>query len=164
MKQLLIIFAAIWIAATIWFISMRIEFNQNCTGFLEQAADANTVELALDRLDKALSYAERKGWTEGYTSILWKTEDENIGFWYSNLKASQQELTEALGSSQLEQTNVLMKLRETLTEPTDSGVAITCPSGLWKYPNNALYAVIAWVVNILGFVAIVFLLTILGRY
>jgi hypothetical protein len=95
---------------------------------------------------------------------MWKTEDENIGFWYSNLKASQQELTEALGSSQLEQTNVLMKLRETLTEPTDSGVAITCPSGLWKYPNNAMYAVIAWVVNILGFVAVVFLLTILGRY
>lgn len=57
-----------------------------------------------------------------------------------------------------------MKLRETLTEPTDSGIAITCPSGLWKYPNNALYAVIAWVVNILGFAAIVFLLTILGRY
>lgn len=164
MKYLSILFAAIWVAATIWFISMRIEFNQNCTGFLEQAADANTVELALDRLNKAVSYVEENNWTHGYTSILWKTEDENIGFWYSNLKASQQELTEALGSSQLEQTNVLMKLRETLTEPTDSGVAITCPSGLWKYPNNAMYAVIAWIVNILGFVALVFLLAILGRY
>ena len=164
MKYLSTLFAAIWVAATIWFTSMRIEFNQNCLGYLNQAADANTVELALDRLGKALDYVEEKGWTDGYTSILWKTEDENIGFWYSNLKASQQELIEALGSSQLEQTNVLMKLRETLTEPTDSGIAITYPSGLWKYPNNALYAVIAWVVNILGFVAIVFLLTILGRY
>ena len=156
MKQLSIIFAAIWIAAAIWFISMRIEFSQNCIGYLKQAADANTVELALDRLDKALSYAERKGWTDGYTSILWKTEDENVGFWYDNLKASRQELILVQNTSQLEQTNVLMKLRETLTESTDSGTAITYPAGLWKYPHNGLFAVIAWIVNILGFIAFVF--------
>ena len=141
-----------------------IHFNQDCAGYLKQAADANTAAIALDRVTKALDYIERNRLTEGYTSVLWTTEDENIGFWYSNLKASQQELTEALGSSQLEQTNVLMKLRETLTEPTDSGVAITCPSGLWKYPNNAMYAVIAWVVNILGLLAFCYLMVILGRY
>lgn len=157
MKQLSIIFAAIWIAATIWFISMRIEFNQSCKGYLKQAADANTVELALDRLDKALSYAERKGWTDGYTSILWKTEDENIGFWYDNLKASRQELILVQNSSQLEQTNVLMKLRETLTESTDKGTAITYPAGLWKYPHNGLFAVLAWIVNVLGFIAFAFI-------
>ena len=136
---------------------MRIEFNQNCKGYLKQAADANTVELALDRLDKALSYAERKGWTEGYTSILWKTEDENVGFWYDNLKASRQELILVQNSSQLEQTNVLMKLRETLTENTDKGTAITYPAGLWKYPHNGLYAVLAWIVNILGCIAFAFI-------
>lgn len=165
MKQVLsFIFAIIWIAATIWFISMRISFSQNCVGYLSQAADANTVELALDRLGRALDYVEQKGWTHGYTSILWKTEDENIGFWYDNLKASQKELTDALCSSQLEQTNVLMKLRETLTEPTDSGVAITCPSGLWKYPNNALYAVIALIVNILGLIAVCLFIIKLNEY
>ena len=157
MKHLGLIFATIWIGATIWFISMRIEFNQNCTGFLEQAADANTVELALDRLNKAVSYVEENNWTHGYTSILWKTEDENIGFWYSNLKASQQELTEALGSSQLEQTNVLMKLRETLTESTEHGTSITYPDGLWKYPHNGLFAVLAVIINILGFLAYCFI-------
>lgn len=157
MKQLSIIFAAIWIAATIWFSSMKIEFNQNCKGYLKQAADANTVELALDRLDKALSYAERKGWTDGYTSILWKTEDENVGFWYDNLKASRQELILVQNSSQLEQTNVLMKLRETLTESTDKGTAITYPAGLWKYPHNGLYAVLLCIVNILGFIAFAFI-------
>lgn len=157
MKQLSIIFAAIWIAATIWFSSMKIEFNQNCKGYLKQAADANTVELALDRLDKALSYIESKGWTEGYTSILWKTEDENIGFWYDNLKASRQELILVQNSSQLEQTNVLMKLRETLTESTDKGTAITYPAGLWKYPHNGLYAVLCCIVNILGFIAFAFI-------
>ena len=154
MKQLSIIFAAIWIAATIWFISMRIEFAQKCTGFLEQAADANTIELALDRLDRAIHYVEKKGWTEGYTSILWRTEDENIGFWYANLKASRQELVTAKDSPQLEQTNVLMKLRETLTDNADGNTIITYPSGLWKYPHNGLFAFLAWAVNLLLLVAV----------
>lgn len=157
MKQLSIIFAAIWIAATIWFISMRIEFNQDCKGYLNQAASANTVELALDRLDKALVYIESNGWTNGYTSILWKTEDENVGFWYDNLKASRQELMNAIDSPQLEQTNVLMKLRETLTDNGEHGTYVEYPAGLWKYPHNTLYAILAWVANILGFLAFAFI-------
>lgn len=164
MKQLAILFAAIWIAATIWFISMRVEFIQKCTGFLEQAADANTIELALDRLDRAIHYVEKKGWTEGYTSIFWRTEDENIGFWYSNLKASRQELVKAKDSPQLEQTNVLMKLRETLTDNADGSIIITYPSGLWKYPHNGLFAFLAWTVNLLLLVAVfIFALWIEGR-
>lgn len=159
MKKLAFIFCAIWLAATIWFISMRIEFVQKCTGFLTQAADANTVELALDRLDRAIAYAEKNGWTKGYTSILWRTEDENVGFWYANLKASRQELVDAKNSQQLEQTNVLMKLRETLTESTKDGTEITYPSGIWKYPYNGFYAAIAWVVNLLLLVAIVMFMT-----
>lgn len=154
MKQLAIIFSAIWIIASIWFLSMRIEFNQNCKGLLKQAADANTVELALERLDKALCYIEKKGWTDGYTSVLYKTEDENVGFWYANLKASRQELVNAQESSQLEQTNVLMKLRETLSDNGENGTYVTYPAGLWKYPHNALYGIIAWIVNILGFLGL----------
>ena len=154
MKTFACIFAAIWLAATISFISMRIEFAQKCTGFLEQAADANTIELALDRLDRAIHYVEKKGWTDGYTSILWRTEDENVGFWYANLKASRQELVDAKESTQLEQTNVLMKLRETLTDSSDGTTYITYPCGLWKYPHNGLFALLSWVVNILMVVAV----------
>lgn len=163
MKSLSIIFAAIWVAATIWFCSMRIQFSQNCSGYLFQAADANTVELAAERLGKALEYIESKGWTDGYTSILWKTEDENIGFWYTNLKASLQELVSVKESSQMEQTNVLMKLRETLLDSGEKGEHLTIPRGLWKYPYNGLYAVGACVVNILGILAVLFLLIILDR-
>lgn len=155
MKALTPIFAIVWIVATIWFISMRINFNQNCLGYLRQASDANTIELAMDRLGKALEYIEEKGWTDGYTSIVWKTEDENVGFWYANLKASYKELANALDATQLEQTNVLMKLRETLTEQGEKGVHITYPSGLWKHPHNSTFALIIWIVNILGFFALV---------
>ena len=117
----------------------QIEFNQNCGGYLKQAADANTAELALERLDKAVKYAEGRGLTNGYTSVFYKTEDDNIGYWYKNLKACQKELQEVIGKSQLEQTNVLMKVRESLTEDGENGTELTVPGGIARYPNNVFY-------------------------
>ena len=146
---LAVIVSALWLAAIVWFICLRVEFEQNCTGYLKQAADANTIELAIDRLDKAIEYVESKNLTDGYTSILWKTEDENVGFWYKNLKSSRVELEKALCSSQMEQTNVLMKLRETLTDNNENGTYITYPYGLWKYPHNMEFAVFAWIIHII---------------
>ena len=160
-----VIVSALWLAVMIWFISLRVEFNQNCTGYLKQAADANTIELAIDRLDKAIEYAEIKNLTDGYTSVLWKTEDENIGFWYKNLKASRVELEKALNSSQMEQTNVLMKLRETLTDNNENGTYITYPSGLWKYPNNMEFAIFACFIHLLFIgIWIYFLVRLVNEY
>ena len=123
-------------------ISMNIEFNQQCSGYLKQAADANTVELALERLNLAVKYIEEKGYTSGYTSIVYKTEDENIGYWYQNIKACQKELNEALDGTQLEKSNVLMKVRESLTDNGEKGTELTVPSGLAKYPHNLLLAIL----------------------
>jgi hypothetical protein len=156
--NLAIIATTIWVAVTIWFVTLKIEFSQNCTGYLQQAADANTIELAIDRLDRAIEYVELNGWTDGYTSILWKTEDDNIGFWYENLKASRTELEEALDASQMERTNVLMKLRETLVETDGDGTYITYPNGLWKYPHNMEFAMLYLVINILLFGAWIYYL------
>ena len=161
---LAVIVSALWLAAMVWFICLRVEFNQNCTGYLKQAADANTIELAIDRLDKAIDYVELQDWTDGYTSVLWKTEDENIGFWYKNLKASRVELEKALCSSQMEQTNVLMKLRETLTDNNENGTYITYPDGLWKYPHNMEFAVFACIIHILFIVMLILLLIKLIEY
>ena len=38
-------------------------------------------------------YLEEKNLTSGYTSALWKTPDEDIEFWYNNLKSAQLELS-----------------------------------------------------------------------
>lgn len=119
----------------------QIEFDQNCGGYLKQAADANTAELALKRLDKAVKYAEERGLTEGYTSVFYKTEDDNIGYWYQNLKACQKELREVIGKSQLEQTNVLMKVRESLTDNGKDGTELTVPGGIARYPYNVFYGI-----------------------
>ena len=123
--------------------SLHVTFQQGCEGYLKQAADANSVELALDRLNKAVKYCEDNGLTKGYTSVFWRTEDENIGFWYQNLKTCQKELQMAKGKSQLEQTNVLMKVRESLTDNGEKGTELTYPDGIEAYPNNVAIGVIA---------------------
>ena len=118
-----------------------IRFNQECAGYLKQSADANTTELALQRLNKALDYIESHNLTSGYTSILWRTEDENIGFWYENIKACKRELENCAEGTQLEKSNVLMKVRESLTDDGgEDGVKLTIPPGISRYPENRQYA------------------------
>jgi hypothetical protein len=120
-------------------------FNQNCGGYLEQAANANSVELALERLNVAIDYVEEHNMTDGYTSVLWRTEGDNIGYWYRNLKTCQEELKVCTNSSQLEKTNVLLKVRESLTDEGKDGTELITPGGISRYPNNALFGILNWV-------------------
>jgi len=122
-------------------ISKRIILKQNVTGYLKRAADANTIDLANEELSKVIAYLEANNLTSGYTSILWRTPDEDIGFWYTNLKASQHELQNLQSESALEKTNVLIKLRETLVDQGES-TKVTVPDGLAVFPNNKLWAVL----------------------
>lgn len=137
-------------------IVKNIQFNQQCGGYLKQAADANTAELALERINLALDYIEENGLTSGYTSVLWKTEDENVGYWYRNIKACQKELDGCLGGTQLEKSNVLMKVRESLTDSGEN-VKLTVPYGISRYPDNEMLGIlrlVSYILMILGFVFI----------
>ena len=122
-----------------------IQFNQDCKGYLKQCSNASSVELALERLELAIRYVERNDMTSGYTSILWKTEGDNVGYWYDNLMTCRKELKKAVNSSQLEQTNTLLKIRESLTENGEKGEYIILPDGIVKYPHKLLYAILMWV-------------------
>ena len=119
-----------------------IQFDQKCGGYLKQAADANSVELAERQLNLAIDYIEQHELTSGYTSVLWNTEDENIEYWYNNLKQCQKELAATKNNSTLENTNVLMKLRESLTDVDQNGTTLTIPYGISRYPNNLLYGIL----------------------
>lgn len=124
-----------------------ISFKQDCSGYLKRAADANTVELADKELSRAVTYIENNQLTSGYTSVIYRTPDEDLGFWYSNLKASQKELQEiSPEATQLERTNVLMKLRETLLDDGEKGQSVTQPDGISVYPNNA----VLWFIGLLS--------------
>jgi len=135
-----------------------ITLEQECTGHLKRAADANKVEVASEELAKSIDYLEKNDLTKGYTSVIWNTPDEDIGFFYNNLKSSREELLKVNDStSSLEKTNVLMKLRETLIDSGKKGDKITCPDGLSRYPNNGLFVVLAILSLITLFISVVLL-------
>ena len=115
-------------------------FELNCEAYIERAANASTVELAKAELAKAIQYAEVNGLTEGIVSIILKDPKNDVGFWYENMKSAYAEL-ESLpeDTTSLEKTNVLMKLRESLTDTNDNGVNVIVPAGISIYPNNVMY-------------------------
>ena len=129
-------------------VSKGIEFKQNVSGYLKRASNANTIDLAEQELTRSLQYLEEKKMTTGYTSVLYKTPDEDVDFWYRNLKASQHELQTLTSSSALEKTNVLMKLRETLQDT---------PKGISAFPNNKLWTVLMFFSVIGCFIGVIIL-------
>lgn len=158
MKSLFILFAVIFCFWIGYRTVLDIQAEQNYIGYLKRAADANSIELAKTELSKAVSEIERRGLTSGYTSILYKTPDEDIGFWYANLKTSLEELQGlSKNSSSMEKSNVLIKLRESLLDGGDKGDSITYPSGISVYPNNVV--VMLWCVLSFVCAAIFFTIT-----
>ena len=139
-------------------IYKRIDFRQNCSGRLERAANANTVELAVKELDAVIQYAEVKGYTSGYTSVLYNTPDEDVEYWYNNLCASRKELLNLSDSTSTLETNTLMKLRETLTDTGKDGTHVIYPDGLQFYPNNFLWGIIRYFILIVLFVIFVLIM------
>ena len=138
----ILLLTAISFVTPIILVVKNVKFNQNCAGYLKQTADANTVDLAISRLNMALDYIEANNLTEGYTSVLWKTEADNIDFWYQNLKSCQMELKDGINGTQLEKTNLLMKVRESLVDTDSGGTTLTIPHGISRYPNNAIWAIL----------------------
>lgn len=128
-----------------------IQFDRGCEGYLKRAADANTIALADQNLSMAVEYARREGLISGFTSIVYRTPDEDVGFWFKNLESSLGELR-SVGpeASQLERSNVLMKLRETLMDDGDNGVHVTLPSGVSLYPHNTAYCILGWLLGLLA--------------
>lgn len=126
------------------------QFDKNAGGHLKRAANANTVEMASNELKTALNYLEENSLTSGSTYILFDTPNKDIGYWYDNIKSSQEELEKVTkDASQLETSNLLMKLRETLTDQnSDGGTSIIVPPGISISPHNLLFALWGW----LGFI------------
>lgn len=117
-----------------------VSFDLNCGAYLKRAAEANTVEIAKGELVKALNYMENNNLTEGVVSIFLKNPTNDIGFWYNNIKSANEELNNLTeDATALEKTNVLMKLRESITDRDNGNTAVTVPTGISIYPNNISY-------------------------
>lgn len=144
MKKFSLVMAIIFTLSFLAWGTVRIvdavQFNMGCEQYLKRAADANSVEMAKDQLKTAIDYAESEGLTEGIVSIILKQPKNDIGFWYDNMKKSYEELEKVdENTSQLERTNILMKLRESLTDSSEDGTVVTIPDGISIYPNNVAF-------------------------
>ena len=116
-------------------IVKSIQFNANCISYLEMAADANSVQLAHKHLTTAINYLESHNLTSGNTKIIIYRPTCDIGFWYENLKSAQaqlEELSQKEELTDLEESNALMKLRETLLDED----CVTHPDYISFYPAH----------------------------
>lgn len=147
MKKAAIFFLVLAIISTVVFgawaavrIVKVVQLDLGCVQYLKRAADASTVETAKEELAKAISYAEENNLTDGVVSIFLRQPGNDVGYWYNNMVEAYNELDNLPeDASSLEKTNVLMKLRETLTDEGETGVIVTIPCGISIYPNNVAY-------------------------
>jgi hypothetical protein len=131
-------------------------FYIDCTGHLKRAADANTTELAKQELGSALKFLESKNMTSGHTAVLFQTPDTDVSFWYQNLKASLNELQQLpTNAQQLEKSNVLLKLRETLLDHGQGGDVITKPTDIALFPDNKHFFFAYAISIIVGIVSVI---------
>ena len=139
-----------------WTISIveGIQFSANCGDYLKLAADANSIDMAEKHLTSAITYLENNNLTSGHTKIFIYYPKNDVGLWYENLKTAQTQLQEMQAGeyTELEQSNMLMKLRETIL---DENGALTKPEGISLHPNyttmfwfNMLLWLPCWVIGI----------------
>ncbi|MBI4779069.1 hypothetical protein HY797_01285 [Candidatus Falkowbacteria bacterium] len=115
-----------------------IKFDLECGDYLKTAARAEMVELAKEQLEIAVTYMEEKGLTDGYTSVLWETPNEDVGFWYANISSRLQELKDLpLDATSAEKSDMLMRLKKTLLFDASSCCSsVIIPWGISVYPYN----------------------------
>lgn len=136
---------------------MDYKYNLDCGGHLKRAADANSVALAHQELKIAVDYLNTNKMTQGDTAIAFTTPEYDVGFWYQNLSSALKEL-ETLSSQEkqgslsgIEQTNALIKLRESLLDHE----TVTQPPRIHLFPNHILLTIlptILWVIAIPFFI------------
>jgi hypothetical protein len=144
-----------------------IEYDQRVGGHLKRAADANQPQLALEEIQTALKGIDRLGLcnevednpkAECFTSVFYRTPDDDIGFWRTNIAQTVGDLESLPAeSSHLEVSNTLMKVRETLVDEGTSSM-VTAPDGISIYPDNTLWAWVAILGTILLCIGFVWLL------
>jgi hypothetical protein len=133
-----------------------IQFDRKCADHIKRAADANTIDLAIQEMKTVVVYLEANDIKTGYTSVLYTTPDEDVGYWYNNLTSALGELEKVTPeTTQLTRSNLLLKLRETLLDHSSSGETVTLPSGVTIFPNNVAFCWWGWISTMLLIIGLI---------
>jgi len=143
----------IFSAIGIWTASCKrsIKLEQNCTGHIGLACHSYNINFAKFELGTAIKYLEMKNMTQGYTSAFWKTPDEDVSFWYRNLKGAYNMLdsTSKCNPTITETNIILLRLRQTLSHSRDGSESVIYPNGLSTYPDNKFWVWMYWISAVL---------------
>lgn len=147
---------ALFVLSLIMFSAVRIydgvQFDIHCGDYQKRAADSNNIELAEANLAIVIDYAKANGLTDGNTGVLWSAPEWDVQFWYQNVSASLADVRRVRAnehSSDLERSNVLMKLEKTML--IGSGGEINVPDGISIFPANSFFFYWLWI-SVIGFV------------
>ena len=155
-KVIVWLFLAMFIISFVTMIATMVvltkRFVWGCSAHILNAATTTSVEVAKRELEIAISYAEAYDLTEGNTSIGGRNPNCDIGLWYQNLKDAYNKLESAGGTTLLEESNVLMEVRESLTVASPIKMEARVPNNIWYY-HYQLLLVILFVVMVLSAIA-----------
>ena len=144
MERITIVLMVFAIIATLVFaawgavrITKDIQFQTNCIQYLQRAVISSTTDLAKENLKVAIDYLNAHNLTKGISSIFLKQPGNDIGFFYNNLTKAYDELNSINDdATSLEKSNVLMKLRESITGNSEGSLRVVYPDGIEIYPYN----------------------------
>jgi hypothetical protein len=130
-------------------IFKAVNMHASCIGYFKMAADANSVNIAEKHLSTGIKYLEENNLTSGSTKIFIYDPTDDLGLWYENLKSAQdnlQKLNAKEELTELEESNALMKLRETLLSAEGS---VTHPFMISFYPAHIAWTFVLWLIWLL---------------
>lgn len=114
----------------------RLEWG--CIQYLKRAADASTPALALGNLDTAIAYLGRYGLTVGSTAMFFDSPEDDVGYWYANLRTLRDEISRLPADApRLEVAAMSVRVREVILDSGSRGMSVTMPNGLATHPYNA---------------------------
>jgi len=152
MKGFGFVFLGIWIllfaCLGVYGVVQAYLFDLRCGDYLKLAADASSVKMADDFLAKSIDYLNRTGKISGNSAIIFKKPKHDVGIWYRQILAAKS-LTEQMvakgdKATALENSNVLMKVRETLLDNGEHGQHLTLPVYISLVPNQLAYILLWW--------------------
>jgi hypothetical protein len=136
-----------------------VTFDINCGEHMERAAAANSIPLAREEMEVVVKYADDHNLTSGYTSVLYRSPQNDIGFWYKNMSASRDELRNVKPeATELEKSNLLIKLKESLLRHSDGDTKVTIPFGISRFPYNFTLFILWIVFGIVATVGVILII------
>lgn len=144
-------------------ITAGIQYNQTIGSEIYSATTAATPQEAESHLANAINMAKDRGYTHGNTGILFTYSDNDVGIWYNRLVSSDVVLKSLIenSKSELEVSNTMMRVHESLTAVGKEGSEARSPDGISVFPNNVAYAwlcLLSIVLMLVGGVVFIFIM------